>query len=133
MIGIDTNVLVRAVVADDAPQAALAARFLRARDEANPAFINPVVAAEFVWVLRAVYRMPRHVIVDILRSMIESAAYAFGEREAVLRAFRDYESGVGDFTDRLIAEVNYSHGCTATVTFDAEAAKIPPFAPMPSR
>ena len=74
MIGIDTNVLVRAVIGDDAQQAAHAARFLRARDETNPAFINPVVAAEFVWVLRAAYRMPRHVIVDILRSMIESAA-----------------------------------------------------------
>jgi len=133
MIGIDTNVLVRAVIGDDAQQAAHAARFLRARDETNPAFINPVVAAEFVWVLRAAYRMPRHVIVDILRAMIESAAYAFGEREAVLRAFHDYESGVGDFTDRLIAEINDANGCTATVTFDTEAAKIPPFAPIPAR
>jgi predicted nucleic-acid-binding protein len=133
MIGIDTNVLVRAVIGDDAQQAAHATRFLRARGEVDPAFINPVVAAEFVWVLRAVYRMPRHVIADILRSMIESAAYAFGEREAVLRAFHDYESGVGDFTDRLIAEINDANGCTATVTFDTEAAKIPPFAPMPTR
>ncbi len=131
MIGVDTNVLVRAVVVDDAQQAERAARFLRARDEFNPAFINPVVLAEFVWVLRAVYRMPRRVIVDILRAMIESAAYAFAERGAVLRAFHDYEAEVGNFTDRLIAEINDAHDCTATVTFDDEAAKTPPVASMP--
>ena len=74
MIGVDTNVLVRAVIADDAQQAAHAARFLRARDETNPAFINPVVAAEFVWVLRAAYRMPRQVIVDILRTVQKRSA-----------------------------------------------------------
>ena len=131
MIGVDTNVLVRAVVVDDAQQAERAARFLQGHDESNPVFINPVVAAEFVWGLRAVYRIPRDVIIDILRSMVESAAYAFGEREAVLRAFRDYESGVGNFTDQLIAEIDDSHGCTATVTFDADAAKISPFGTVP--
>lgn len=131
MIGVDTNVLVRAVVVDDARQADRAARLLRVHGKSDPVFVNPVVAAEFVWVLRAVYRTPRNVIVGILRSMVESAAYAFGEREAVLRAFRDYESGVGNFTDRLIAEINESHGCTATMTFDADAAKLAPFSIVP--
>jgi predicted nucleic-acid-binding protein len=131
VIGVDSNVLVRAVVVDDARQANRAARFLQARDDSDPAFINPVVLAEFVWVLRAVYRMPRDEIVGILRSMIESDAYALGEREAVLRAFRDYETGVGNFTDRLIAEINDSHGCAGTVTFDADAAKLAPFSLVP--
>jgi predicted nucleic-acid-binding protein len=131
VIGVDTNVLLRAVVVDDAQQAERTARFLQARDETEPAFINPVVLAEFVWVLRAVYLMPRDVIVDILRSMIESSGYAFAEREAVLRAFRDYESGIGSFTDRFIAEINDSHGCRETVTFDADAAKLAPFSLTP--
>jgi len=34
----------------------------------------------------------------------------------VLRAFSRYESGVGDFTDRLIAEINDANGCTVTMT-----------------
>jgi predicted nucleic-acid-binding protein len=131
VIGLDTNVLVRAVVLDDAEQADRAVRFLRDRSAVDPVFVNPVVAAELVWVLRAVYRMPRRTIVGILRSMIESAAYTFGERDAVVRAFHDYENGVGAFTDRLIAEINDSRGCTTTVTFDADAAKVPPFSPMP--
>jgi predicted nucleic-acid-binding protein len=131
MIGLDTNVLVRAVVFDDAGQADRAVRFFRNRSVDDPVFVNPVVAAELVWVLGAVYRMPRTAIVGVLRSMIESAAYTFGERDAVVRAFHDYESGVGNFTDRLIAEINDSHGCATTVTFDAAAAKFQPFSAMP--
>jgi len=73
MIASTPTFLVRAVMPTTRSKRRTPPRFLRARDETNPAFINPVVAAEFVWVLRAVYRMPRHVIVDILRAMIESA------------------------------------------------------------
>lgn len=131
MIGIDTNVLVRAVVLDDADQARRAKRWLEVRDPDDPAFVNPVVVAEFVWILRSIYRVPRRAIAEILRDMIESSAYIFGERRAVLRALFDYENGVGQFTDRLIAEINDTHGCSATVTFDSDAAKEPPFRPIP--
>lgn len=131
MIGIDTNVLVRAVVLDDPGHGSRATRFLAARTADDPAYVNPVVTAELVWVLRSKYRMPRATIAEILRDMIESSGYVFGERRAVLRALFDYEAGIGQFTDRLIAEINDAHGCARTLTFDAGAAKRPPFARMP--
>jgi predicted nucleic-acid-binding protein len=131
MIGVDTNVLLRAVMLDDAGQAGRAQDVLVRCSAAEPALINSVVLAEFVWSLRSYYKMPRAEIAEILRDMVASEAYAFTEREAVLDALHDYENGIGGFTDRLIAESNFRHGGEPTLTFDAEAARRPPFAPVP--
>jgi predicted nucleic-acid-binding protein len=52
LIGVDTNVLVRYLVEDDAAQAEEAALFLRTRcSTETPAFVNRIVVAELVWVL----------------------------------------------------------------------------------
>ncbi len=131
MIGVDTNVLLRAVLLDDPEQSERASKFLTARGSEVPAVINSVVLAEFVWTLRAACRLPRSEIVSILRAMVESEGFHFVDREAVLRALRDYEIGIGAFTDRLIAEINDAHGCSSTATFDAKAAKYAPFTAVP--
>lgn len=130
MIGIDTNVLLRAVMVDDRSQARKAQLFLKARSRSEPALINSVVLAEFVWSLRAHFRVPRPEIASILRDMVSSESYEFSDRGAVLDALHSYENGIGDFTDRLIAEINDRVGCSATFTFDAEAAKHSPFSLM---
>jgi len=131
MIGVDTNVLLRAVMVDDREQTPRAQKVLSARSRDSPAVINSVVLAEFVWSLRSHYRAPRAEIAGILRDMIASEAYVFVDRDAVLDALHDYENGVGGFTDRLIAEINDRQGCETTLTFDAEAAEKPPFSPVP--
>lgn len=131
MIGVDTNVLLRAVMNDHPRQAARARAFLAGRSAGQPAVVNSVVLAEFVWSLRSAFRMPANEIAAIVRDMVESSAYRFPDRNAVLRALFDYESGVGAFTDRLIAEINDQDGCVATVTFDDDAARHLPFAAMP--
>lgn len=128
MIGVDTNILLRAVMEDDAVHTPIAQRFLAQRNAASPAFVNTVVLAEFVWSLRVAFDLPREQILPVLRRMIESEAYAFEAREAVLQAYQDYESGIGAFTDRLIGELNELRGCDRTVTFDKGAAARPPFA-----
>ena len=127
MIGVDTNILLRAVMADDAEQSPRAEAFLSARTRDDPAMINSVVLAEFVWTLREHFELPRAEIVGILRDLVSSEAYEFVDRGAVLEAFHSYENGIGSFTDRLIAEINDRNGCRATATFDGGAMKRPPF------
>ncbi len=49
MIGVDTNILVRYLVGDDAAQAAAAERFFEVRcSPERPAFVDRVVMAELV-------------------------------------------------------------------------------------
>jgi predicted nucleic-acid-binding protein len=127
MIGVDTNILLRAVMADDAVHTPLAQEFLRARSAADPAYVNSVVLAEFVWSLRVAFRLPRERIGRILQAMIESESYLFEHRKAVIQAFCDFQKGLGAFTDRLIAEINADDGCAVTGTFDKQASGHPPF------
>jgi predicted nucleic-acid-binding protein len=132
MIGVDTNVLLRAIMSDDPRHSPRSRSFLAGRTADDPAVVNAVVLAELVWSLRAAYGMSRPAIAGILRDMVESRSYRFQNRTSVLRALYDYEAGTGAFTDRLIAEINDELGCRSTVTFDQHAQRHPPFAAVPA-
>ena len=47
--------------------------------------------------------------------------------ETVWKALGDYKASNADFPDHLLARVNESKGCDATITFDKKAAKQPLF------
>jgi predicted nucleic-acid-binding protein len=121
LIGVDTNVLLRAAVRDDPAQSGLARRFLQDRSSTDPAVVNVVVLAELVWVLRSKYRAGRQEIAAFLEAIASSDAYMLTSRDAVLNALQDFKEGLGEFTDVLIAELNRAAGCRATVTFDRDA------------
>jgi predicted nucleic-acid-binding protein len=55
MVAIDTNVLLRVLVDDDAAQATRARRWMT-RHEDEGILVDQVVLVELVWVLRARYR-----------------------------------------------------------------------------
>jgi predicted nucleic-acid-binding protein len=114
-------------MSDDESQTPKAQRFLRERSRDDPALVNHVVLAELVWSLRSHYEMPRDRIAAVLNGLVQSEAYEFPDRPAVLAALQDYVDGIGGFTDRLIGELNERGGCRATVTFDKRAAKLAPF------
>jgi predicted nucleic-acid-binding protein len=77
MIGIDTNVLVRYVVQDDARQAALANQFIETTlGDDEPGWIASVVLCEFVWVLEAAYGYTRNAIVATLQRLFDRVARA---------------------------------------------------------
>lgn len=122
MIGLDTNVLVRYVVQDDARQAALATRFMETTlSEERPGFIGNVVLCELFWVLESGYGYARadiaatlQILFEIDRLRLESAALAW-------QALEDYRNGA-DFADALLARVNETAGCDYTASFDQRAA-----------
>ena len=51
MIGLDTNVLVRYLVGDDAKQSAVAREVMAGLSQDNPGYLTSVVLAELSWVL----------------------------------------------------------------------------------
>ncbi|MEA2875431.1 MAG: hypothetical protein QOF14_627 [Hyphomicrobiales bacterium] len=129
MIGLDTNVLVRILAADDPIQTPQATRFLRDRcSPEQPGFVNCVVITELMWVLQNAYGYGRADIVLALESLLRNASLAIESREQVVGAVRTYKTSNCDLVDALISEINRARGCEVTATFDRRAAKLHGFA-----
>jgi predicted nucleic-acid-binding protein len=127
MIGIDTNVPARILVADDPVQAELATRFIKDRcSPETPGFVNCVVLAELVWVLRQ-YRYSRANISLALEHLLASKDLVIEAHEQVWKALKTYQSVNCDFVDALIGELNRERGCERTATFDRAATKLATF------
>jgi predicted nucleic-acid-binding protein len=62
--GLDTNVLLRLLLADDPRQAARAREWLDAQPRGQRLLINRIVLCELVWTLRRGYRFDREQIAE---------------------------------------------------------------------
>jgi predicted nucleic-acid-binding protein len=124
MIGLDTNVLLRYVVQDDAKQAALATQLIETTlHDDEPGWIAAVVLCELVWVLEGPYDYARNAIVATLQRLFEIARFRVEQPAIAWRALDAYKSGA-DFSDAMIALGNERDGCAYTATFDRGAAKL---------
>jgi predicted nucleic-acid-binding protein len=118
-ITVDTNILVRAVVADDKKQAQAAARLLK---EAELIAVTLPCLCEFVWVLRRVYQFGQENISTALEALLCADNVAVN-RPAVDAGLSVLKAG-GDFADGLIAyEGNWLGGDTF-VSFDKRAVAL---------
>lgn len=115
MIGLDTNVLLRYLLEDDAAQAARAARELE-RDERF--LVDGIVLCELVWVLEAAYGFSRNDVVLALERIVSTAQFEIESKDLVLAALADFRQSADDFSDCLIGRRNRSAGAAETVTFD---------------
>ena len=128
MIALDTNVLVRFLVEDDADQTARAAALLaRAEREGQPLLVSEVVACELVWVLESAYGFGRAEIARALGDLLSVRALDFLRLDALQRALAAYAGGRGDFADYVVREVARDAGCEAVATFDRAILKEPGF------
>ena len=128
MIGLDTNVLVRLLVADDPVQTRRAVRFVAQHCTPEvPGFINIIVLVELVWVLGSAYAYRPVQIADALERLIAGADRVTEHHDQVRTSLADYRAGRGDFVDILIGHVNRAQGCEATATFDRKATRLGTF------
>jgi len=130
MIGLDTNILLRAVLADDSAQSPVAVALLSQLTAEQPGFINDVTLAEFVWMLGRTADYERGEIARALQALLSSPSYEFMDRRIVSKALTPYESEKIGFADALIGETNRAAGCSTTFTFDNAAAKTDLFSPV---
>ena len=119
MLALDTNVLLRYVLDDDARQSALATAVIhRASAGDESLFLSDIVVCEAVWVLSKGYKFTREEIVVLLRDLFRARHIEFRATDELSRALDAYESGKGDFTDYLIREHARAAACENVVTFD---------------
>lgn len=124
MIGIDTNVLVRYIVQDDARQSALATGLLeRTLSTKLPGFVSAIVLCELVWVLESAYGYSREQVGETLQRVFEVDRLRLQAPALAWRALDAYRDGV-DFSDALIGLVGEQAGCEYTVSFDRRAARL---------
>jgi predicted nucleic-acid-binding protein len=115
----DTNVLVRAVVADDKKQAQAAAKLLK---EAELIAVTLPCLCEFVWVLRRVYQLEQENISNALEALLSADNVAVN-RAAVDAGLSVLKAG-GDFADGLIAYEGDWLGGDTFVSFDKRAVSL---------
>lgn len=126
MIGLDTNVLVRLLTADEPAQLKVAARLLAAHEgEVGAFFINDMVLVEVMWVLGRSYGVSRIDAVSAIQSLLDNDAFAFEDRARLTRVVTLCTQQTVDFADTMIALKNAAALCEHTVTFDRAMRGLP--------
>jgi predicted nucleic-acid-binding protein len=127
MIGVDTNVVIRLLVADDERQADAAARYLKAHCSEDPALLSDMVLVECAWVLEDVYEYSRAQIGEAMDGLLSTAQLRAANALEVGVALQRFREGSAGFADCLLGVNNVGAGCEYTATFDRKASKLPEF------
>ena len=126
MLGIDTNVVVRLLIADDAAQTRRARRLVQdAVNRGEPVLVSLPVLVETEWVLRSRYGLDRTAVTGVFRAALETRELSFEDEPAFEEALMQWQDSACGFADCLIVAHNRRFGCRATATFDLKAARLP--------
>lgn len=128
-LGINTNVLVRFLVHDDEAQFLRSQKLIRREIAAGrPVFISLLVLLETEWVLRSRYDASKVEVATTISALLNSVDDDIEDEPAVEEALFLWKDHAVGFADCLIGARNRRLGCSATMTFDTKAARIPGFA-----
>lgn len=116
---VDSNVLLRAAVRDNARQARIAASFLR---DAEVIVVSLICLCEFVGVLRSVYKIGREDVTAALRALL-NAGNVEVNRPAVEAGMALMNAG-GEFADGVMAYEGRWMGGETFVSFDKQAFPV---------
>ena len=128
MLGIDTNVLVRFLVRDDAAQFERARKLIKREVAAgHRVFISQLVLLETEWVLRSRYGLPKIEIAAAISGLLDATDVQFEGEAAIEQALYVWKDSAAGFADCLIGAQNRRLGCRVSATFDAKTSKLPGF------
>ena len=120
MHAVDTNLLVRLLVRDDADQVNAAEAFI-----ANGAWVSHLVLAETLWVLDAVYNRSPAQIANAVDRMLNHKELALEDTEVVALALAHFRSRPSlGFSDCLVLEIARKAGHLPLGTFDRNLARL---------
>jgi predicted nucleic-acid-binding protein len=125
MSAVDTNVLVRYIVRDDALQLQSVVRLMeRSIARGEPMFVPVTVLLELEWVLRTRFKFSKESVIEAFHTLFSANELAFESLFAVRKALRSYRTSVADLADCFhLALVNQSGECPM-FTFDRQAARM---------
>ena len=125
MPGVDTNLLVRCLMDDDAIQTNQVKLLLATTARRQESLFVPLtVVLELEWVLRSRYALGKPDILLALNTLLEIRELEIQSEPAVERALHAYRMGNADFADCLHAGACWSAGKAPLLTLDAKAARL---------
>ena len=124
MIGLDTNVLLRYLAQDDPAHSRRATEIVERRlTVQEPGFVSLVSILEVVWVLKSLFNRSRQQIADDIEMLLAADTIEVQNEQEVYTAVVSLRNGIGTFEDALIGSLGVWRGCSATLTFDEDAAR----------
>ncbi len=124
MTGLDTNVLVRYIMQDDAKQSLKASKLIESLTPEAPGFVATVAVVELAWVLSTSYGLSRLQVAQAFETLLRTKELVVERADQVIKALRVFKSTSADFADCLIERSAAGAGCDRTMTFDIAAAKV---------
>ncbi len=125
MAALDTNVLVRYIVQDDAAQLAAAKRLIsRFVSDGLTLFVPVTVVLELEWVLRFSFEFAKDDVLRAMSSLLSAAELTFESERALEVALQLFREGSADFADCLHVALANQAGEQPLWTFDKGAAKV---------
>ncbi|MBY5866440.1 type II toxin-antitoxin system VapC family toxin [Rhizobium leguminosarum] len=118
-VSVDTNILARAVLQDDAEQGRASAKLLK---EASLIAVSLPSLCELVWILRRGARLSKEDVSQTIHDLLNAGNVAMN-RPAVEAGLAILEAG-GDFADGVIAHEGAWLGGESFVSFDKQAVEL---------
>lgn len=120
MRAVDTNVLVRLIVRDDARQVESAHEFI-----SKGVWVSHVVLAETSWVLQSVFEFNAERIAFAVDMLLNHAHVTVQDADAVQAALEGFRKRPAvRFADNLIVEIARKNGHLPVGTFDRDLSKL---------
>ena len=125
MIGLDTNVVVRLLLADDHAQTQCAVKLLKnAQVRGTEVILTLEVIQEVEWVLRSSAKKTKLEFLGLARRLLETRDIEINNEAVLEQALRTYEKSTADFSECLFLAHYQQLGCSAMMTFDVKAARM---------
>jgi predicted nucleic-acid-binding protein len=125
MAALDTNVLIRFLVRDDAAQLEMARQLVAGCVAAGESLFVPVtVALELEWVLRANFGFSKAEVIQTFAALLSAVELTFESEPALELALATYRDAAVDFSDCLHIALARLAGESPLWTFDPAAARI---------
>ena len=123
MKALDTNVLVRFLVADDKAQAGrVRDAFEQAERTGDRFMVTSPVVLEMIWVLSAGYDFSREEVTRALELLSQMPILEFQDYDRILDLIRLAKTSKANLPDVLIGLIGRASGCETTLTFDKRLA-----------
>ena len=120
MRAVDTNLLERLLVRDDAKQVTAAEAFVE-----NGAWVSHLVLVETLWVLDAVYERSAAQIAKAIELLLNHNRLALQDADVVASALESFQARPSlGFADCMVLEIARKAGHLPLGTFDRSLAKL---------
>ena len=125
MPAVDTNVLVRLLVADDPGQLKQVERLIDEATRTGTTLFVPIsVALELEWVLRTRYEIPKREIIETYVALLERKELDFQSEAALEHAIYYCRDTNADFADCIHVALAEVAGETPLFSFDRRAGRL---------